>query len=283
MKVLCERNLKIYFANGVNVFLSLLGALIVLGLYVLFLRKNMLAQLTEFTNGALIADFWLLGGMLVTTSLTTSLAVLGQLVKDRTENKLFDLVITDRKLTEILLGYFLSGFIISFLMQLAVLGFCLVYFQMENQINFNWKILGQIIGLISLSSLNATTFNLLICMLIKTESTLRTFSSILGAVSGFICTAYLPIGSFSTTTALFIKMLPISYAASSLRTVLVEPYLDTLSVAQLTYLKEYLGLRYMWGDQFISLTTDIFILFLTAILGLGGFLFSQKFIKFKLL
>ena len=61
MRALCKRNLKIYFSNSVTVFFSLLGGLIVFGLYLLFLRKNMVTQFDNLTDGPIIADFWEIG------------------------------------------------------------------------------------------------------------------------------------------------------------------------------------------------------------------------------
>lgn len=268
MRALCKRNLKIYFSNSVTVFFSLLGALIVFGLYLLFLRKNMVTQFDRLTDGPIIADFWVLGGILATTSVTTSFTALSQFIKDKAENKFMDFIITDKKASHLLSGYFLSGLIISFCMQVAVLIFCLVYFQFQKNSQFTFMMGLRALGIILLSSLNVlnvTALNLIICTFIKTESTLRTINSILGAISGFMCTAYLPIGSFSGFTEIIIKILPISYASSSFRRIFISPIITDMPHEQSVTLKEYLGIGYTWNDHITTATIDIIILVITTI------------------
>ncbi|NTM33484.1 ABC transporter permease [Enterococcus faecium] len=265
MRALCKRNLKIYFSNSVTVFFSLLGALIVFGLYLLFLRKNMVTQFDRLTDGPIIADFWVLGGILATTSLTTSFTALSQFIKDKAENKFMDFIITDKNASHLLIGYFLRGIIISFCMHVAVLILCLVYFQFQENCQFTVIMWLKALGISLLSSFNLTVINLIVCTLINTESTLHTISSILGAISGFMCTAYLPIGSFSGFTEIIIKILPISYASSSFRRIFISPIITNMPHEQLLILKEYLGIGYIWNDHLTTAITDIIILTITTI------------------
>lgn len=265
MNALCKRNLKIYFSNSIAVFFSLLGALIVFGLYLLFLRKNMVTQFDRLTDGPIISDFWVLGGLLATTSITTSFAAVSQFVKDKAENKFMDFIITGKKASHLLSGYFLSGVIISFCMQVVVLILCLVYFQFQENNQFTFMMGLKAVGIILLSSLNATAINLIICTFIKTESTLLTINNILGAISGFMCTAYLPIGSFSGFTEIIIKILPISYASSSFRRIFISPIITDMPHEQLLTLKEYLGIGYTWNNHISTSDTDIIVLITSSV------------------
>lgn len=265
MNALCKRNLKIYFSNSIAVFFSLLGALIVFGLYLLFLRKNMVTQFDRLTDGPIISDFWVLGGLLATTSITTSFAAVSQFVKDKAENKFMDFIITGKKASHLLSGYFLSGVIISFCMQVVVLILCLVYFQFQENNQFTFIMGLKAVGIILLSSLNATAINLIVCTFIKTESTLLTINNILGAISGFMCTAYLPIGSFSGFTEIIIKILPISYASSSFRRIFISPIITDMPHEQLLTLKEYLGIGYTWNNHISTSDTDIIVLITSSV------------------
>ncbi|MFB5361318.1 ABC transporter permease [Enterococcus faecalis] len=265
MNALCKRNLKIYFSNSIAVFFSLLGALIVFGLYLLFLRKNMVTQFDRLTDGPSISDFWVLGGLLATTSITTSFAAVSQFVKDKAENKFMDFIITGKKASHLLSGYFLSGVIISFCMQVVVLILCLVYFQFQENNQFTFIMGLKAVGIILLSSLNATAINLIVCTFIKTESTLLTINNILGAISGFMCTAYLPIGSFSGFTEIIIKILPISYASSSFRRIFISPIITDMPHEQLLTLKEYLGIGYTWNNHISTSDTDIIVLITSSV------------------
>ena len=265
MIALCKRNLKIYFSNSATVFFSLLGALIVFGLYLLFLRKNMVTQFASLTDGPRIADYWVLGGILATTSLTTSFTTLSQLVKDKAENKLMDFIITDTNASQLVIGYFLSGVLISCCMQLTVFIFCLGYFYFQANSPISLLSCLQTLGLIVLSGLNATAFNLIVCLFIKTESTLRTIGNILGAIAGFMCTAYLPIGSFSGATQTVIKILPISYVSSSFRRLFISSSIHWLPHEKTQELKAYLGIGYLFKGQLTTATMDISVLLITTI------------------
>lgn len=80
-----------------------------------------------------------------------------------------------------------------------------------------------------------------------------------------MCTAYLPIGSFSGFTEIIIKILPISYASSSFRRIFISPIITDMPHEQLLALKEYLGIGYTWDDHLTTATTDISILIITTI------------------
>lgn len=266
MIAICKRNLKLYFSNKATVFFSLLGALIAFGLYLLFLRKNMVAQFNQLENGAAVADFWVLGGLLATTSITTSFTALGQLIKDKAENKFMDFVITGKKIVALIFGYFLSAFIIAVLMQSVVLIVCLSYFYLQDHYYFTIEIALKLAGIILLSALNATAINLVVCSFIQSDSTLRTISSLLAALAGFMCTAYLPVGSFSGPALTILKLLPASYVSSSFRRILLLPLLQSQPKDDLTSLKEYLGIGYRWHTQLTGASLDLSVLILSTLL-----------------
>lgn len=283
MTAIFRRNLKIYFTNITTILFSILGALIVFGLYLLFLRKNMLDQFTTLPNGASIMDYWMLGGLLATTGLTTSFMILGQLIKDKSENKFLDFSITEQTPFNLLIGYFLSAWFISAIMEIIVLIVCVIYFYLQGNISITIESWLKIFSLIIISTFHSTAVNLVICSFIKSENTLRTFNSILGALSGFICTAYLPIGSFSGVSESLVKLLPISYVSSSFRRVLLTPLITELGSEQTSYLKGYLGIGYSFNQELTSDIIDFSVLVLTAFFSLFMLsLMSKKILRITL-
>ena len=83
MLALLKRNFLLYFRNRSGVFFSLLGALISFILYIIFLQKNLTDAWAQLPNSAPMLNNWLMSGTLAVTGITTSLAALTQLVKDR--------------------------------------------------------------------------------------------------------------------------------------------------------------------------------------------------------
>ena len=83
MLALLKRNFLLYFRNRSGVFFSLLGALISFILYIIFLQKNLTDAWDQLPNSGPLLNNWLMSGTLAVTGITTSLAALTQLVKDR--------------------------------------------------------------------------------------------------------------------------------------------------------------------------------------------------------
>ncbi|MBS7576910.1 MULTISPECIES: ABC transporter permease [unclassified Enterococcus] len=268
MIAIVKRNCKIYFNNRTNVLFSLLGSLIVFALYVLFLRENTISQVEQLKNGALLIDMWLLGGILAVTALTTSLSTLGQMIRDKAQNKFMDFSITDTAPFSLLAGYFFSAVIISVLMQLVVFIVCLAYFAKQEALLLSIDLIIKTFILIILSALTATSFNLVLLSFVKSEETLKTLGSIFGALSGFLCTAYVPVGNFSGAALTIIKIFPMSYASSSFRRTLMTPILSDFSVAQSEALKKSLGVGYLWHNQLSGAHFELFFLGLTILVSL---------------
>ena len=73
MKYLVKRNLLIFFRDRGSVFFSLLGVLIIIGLYVLFLGDIMVKDLGDLPGARFLMDSWIMSGLLAVTPVTTSL------------------------------------------------------------------------------------------------------------------------------------------------------------------------------------------------------------------
>lgn len=280
MNAITKRNFILYFKNPTNILFSLMGSLIVFFLYILFIRNNMIQQFKEIPNGPVIMDMWLTGALLTVTAMTTAFSTLGQLIRDKTTNKFMDFKITGTKSFNLILGYFFSAFGVSFVMQILVAIISLSYFSMKETLFLTSYWLIKTCFLMILSSFAATAMSLLLCSFIKSEATLRTFSSILGALSGFITSAYIPIGSLSGLAHGVIKFFPLSYATSSFRKIFMEGILASLPASENSYLKNYLGYGYKWNGVISSWKVDLAVLGIFSIVCLIVVsLFSKRLIE----
>ena len=74
-----------------------MGALISFILYIIFLQKNLTDAWAQLPNSGPLLNNWLMSGTLAVTGITTSLAALTQLVKDRERQVDQDLYLSDHR------------------------------------------------------------------------------------------------------------------------------------------------------------------------------------------
>ena len=129
MLALLKRNFLLYFRNRSGVFFSLLGALISFILYIIFLQKNLTDAWAQLPNSGSVLNNWLMSGTLAVTGITTSLAALTQLVKDRERQVDQDLYLSDQGKWRFPSSFLARGIIIFFflpvLLYVLVCGFFL--------------------------------------------------------------------------------------------------------------------------------------------------------------
>ncbi|KRN05642.1 ABC-type multidrug transport system, permease component [Liquorilactobacillus sucicola DSM 21376 = JCM 15457] len=231
-------------------FFSLLSALIVLGLYILFLKNGMVKNWQNIPDNKKLLDPWLMGGMLSVTATTTTLTGAAQLVKDKEHQRIDDFLITPVSSFLIHLGYFFSAVLIGLIMQSVVLCVTWIYFASSDNVTLNLGILPQLLGMLLLNSLCASSLNLLIVVFTKRVTTLGTISSIVGTASGFFAGVYIPIGSLPHMAQTLIKLYPGTYSASLYRRILMHDQLISsfrnLPAKELSSFKKMLGIGLEW-------------------------------------
>ena len=129
MLALLKRNFLLYFRNRPGVFFSLLGALISFILYIIFLQKNLTDAWAELPNSGPLLNNWLMSGTLAVTGITTSLAALTQLVKDREHQVDQDLYLSNHGKWRLPFSYLASAISISFAMQVLMYVLMCSYFR----------------------------------------------------------------------------------------------------------------------------------------------------------
>ena len=106
-----KRNLKIYFRDRANVMFSLLAVFIIIGLYVLFLGDVWTDNLKEFDGARELMDNWVMAGVLAVTSFTTTMGMLGSMVRDRELQVDMDFRISPISRTVLTSGYIAGAYV----------------------------------------------------------------------------------------------------------------------------------------------------------------------------
>lgn len=268
MRKLIYRNVNLYFRDKASVFFSLIGALILILVYVLFLSNNQLNSVREQVSGLIkeenlsyLINTWILAGILSITTLTSSLGALGFMVNDK-ENK----VIRDFKSSPLSMSTYpmagvISAFIIGVIISLIVFIVYGLYIFVDTGYYFTLEIIIKTIGLIFISSMMNSSIMGLLVSFISTNSAFSAVSLIIGTSIGFINGMYIPIGQLSDTIQRVLKLLPFSHIASLFRQVLMKDSIDiTFSGAPQAAVDIYtntLGVILEWKGEPISLTLSI--------------------------
>ena len=210
MLALLKRNFLLYFRNRSGVFFSLLGALISFILYIIFLQKNLTDAWNQLPNSGPLLNNWLMSGTLAVTGITTSLAALTQLVKDREHQVDQDLYLSNHGKWRLPFSYLASAIIISFAMQVLMYVLMCGYFREVPTLS----LLPEVLLIMLLSSLLSSLVNAIFVYFFQSVDSLGKFATIVGTASGFLVGTYVPLGVLPDFAQLLMKCTPATYIAS---------------------------------------------------------------------
>lgn len=236
---LTKRNLLIYFKDFQAVFFSLLSSLIVLGLYLLFLKgtfvdaiNSSMTGLEAFVSSAdveTLANMILLVGIIGSAVITVSYSCLSTIVSDREKKIDFDICATPIKRWQIIVSYFLAATISAFIIASLILLVGLAVMPING--NFYVSPLYILYAFLAtlLGSVSATALFMNVVLFFKTIQASGAFSGILSAGAGFIIGAYIPISQFDEKIQTFCNLFPGSQVTIIYRNIMMNGILDKIS------------------------------------------------------
>lgn len=234
-RALVIRNLRIYARDRMGVFLSLLSALILLLLYVLFLGTLQVDNLTEKfpdvdtdTVSAYVSS-WVFAGIIMITTFTTGFAALGTYVDDRVTGRFKEFRVSPVRRSQLIVGYQVSATIVSLAMSYIVMAIGILLLKLMYGA---WPGAVNVLVAAGYTALLSAAFSALsswAITFVATNGTFTAMSTIMGTLLGFLAGAYLPLGVVSENVRNVINVLPFSPAAMLLREPLAGTALDKLS------------------------------------------------------
>ena len=236
---LTDRNIKCYFKDKMVFFSSLLTPLILLFLFFTFLRniyidgfKSAFPPELTIDNGILngIAGAWLLSSILSVSSVTVAFCANMVMVDDKISFAVNDFKISPVKPTTISLSYFISNFFVTFLIMACVLVLGSIYLAVVG-----WYLLVAdffliIAGCIS-NILFGTLLSSIVLCFVSTVGVQSAVATLVSALYGFICGAYMPVASFSKGLRNVLGLLPGTYGTSIMRNHCMGGYFEALKNA----------------------------------------------------
>ena len=239
---LTKRNLLLFFQNKQSILFSLLTSMIVLALYLLFLKDTFvnamdsainqfpcLSSLIDKNDKDMFANLILLTGILGSAMITVPYNCLITLVKDR-ENKVdYDILATPLKRGQIIFSYFISAALSSVILTSIILAVGLATICMHGNIYLGTIDILKGFGVVALGSISATSIFMIVVLFLKSVSASGAFFGLLSAVSGFVIGAYILISQFSEAIQSVCNIFPASQITIVLRNVLINGLLEHMN------------------------------------------------------
>lgn len=270
---LVSRHQKMYRRDKSLVFFSLLSVLIVVSLYAIFLQKTQVTAIEQWVPASVqltsMVNEWMSAGLLSIIGVTSTLTAFGIYVRDMERKVLADFLTTPLSRLSIQMSYVVNAIVIGFILSIMGLISCQLFIVLMGGEWFTFIKLTKLIGIVMLSVLLCSSFNLLLTLMVSTETALSTVSTIVGAAIGFLCGVYVPLAAVPNVVQNIIMLFPISHTAVLFRQVLMEDSLNSVFIGAVEAKQNYtfdFGINYRWGDlTFSSMHSILYILLFTVI------------------
>ncbi len=263
------RNLVLFFKDKTAVALSFLAEFIVVGLYILFMRDNLLDGFAGVANAEALLDAWMIAGVLGITPVTTTMGAYAIMVEDRARKIERDFMTSPMHKASLFAGYMLSAVIIGFCMSLLLLLLSAGYMYAWHDVQLLTVDIVDLLYVTGVNTLASASLVLFLVSFIKTSNALAACCTIMGALIGFLTGIYLPIGNLPEGVDLLVKCFPISHGVALFRRILTEPFLaDSFGSGQsegAMQFVEYMGVRYYFDGQIFAEKNSLLLLFGTAV------------------
>ena len=239
-----KRNVLLFFKDWQSILFSLLTSIIVLVLYLLFLKGTFvsaiqsameqypgLASRVPQKDIDMFANLFLLSGILGSAMISVPFSCITVLVKDRANKVDYDILATPMKREQIIFAYFVSAVLTSILLNSIILAVGLIGIRMQGNMYLNISQVIKAFSIVALGSISASAIFMIIVLFFKTVSACEAFFGILSAASGFVIGAYIPISQFSNEVQTVCNLFPASQITIMLRNILLNGLLEHINTS----------------------------------------------------
>lgn len=223
------------------VFLSLLTQIIILGLFLLFIKNSYVDGINEALGGLkdkvtdadieTLVNSWMISGVIGTSVITSTLSALNVMVSDKQHKIDFDYNASSVKGSVIVMSYFSGAVLCSLITSFTLLAAGLIFVAATGVFLLTITDVLLLIGLVLLGSVSSTIILMTIISFFKKDSTYSAFSVLLSTLVGFIVGAYFPVSQLSETTQTIVNLVPGAQITGMIRSILVSPAIDRIDKA----------------------------------------------------
>ena len=239
-----KRNVLLFFKDWQSILFSLLTSIIVLVLYLLFLKGTFvsamqsameqypgLASVVTEKDIDMFANLLLLTGILGSAMISVPFSCITTLVRNRASKVDYDILATPLKRGQIIFAYFVSAVLSSTLLTGFILAIGLVGVSLQGDTHLNGIQLVRAFIVVALGSISASAIFMIVVLFFKSVSACEAFFGILSAASGFMIGAYIPISQFSDGVQTVCNLFPASQITIILRNILLNGLLEHINTS----------------------------------------------------
>lgn len=266
---LTNRNWKLFYRDRGTVLFSLLGPIIIVLLYVFFLKGTVTEGLTvaDGTSDYLV-DSWIMAGIIASATVTTCLSGYGTMIRDREDGIAKDFDTSPVSKWSVIGGYLLNSMVIGTAMSIISFVIAEIYIVMNGGSLVSPLEALQILGTIVAAVFSAAGLVGLLSSFIEGEGAFSGANIAIGAAIGFLVGAYIPIGGLPDGVQSVIKLLPASHAARVLRVIMMdEPTAAAFEDAPAQAVEQFnteMGVSFQIGDHVVTMADSIGYLLLSG-------------------
>lgn len=232
------RNIKVYAKDKMAILLSLLTQIIVLGLYLMFLKSNYVDIINNGLEGFKdlvskadiegLVNSWLISGVIGTSVVTVALNTLNLMVKDKEDKIDSNYRASSVKGSTVVMSYFSGAVASTFIISSILLSAGYIFLACTGTFCLDIPQQLLVYALTLLGSVSGTLVLMLFISFFKKSATLSSFGVMVSASIGFIVGAYVPVSQFSENVQTIVNLVPGSQIAAMMRNILVGPAIDNI-------------------------------------------------------
>ena len=287
IRAMTKRNLLIYFRDKGTVFFSVLSALIVLAIMVMFLGESsssgLLEALNQYGSGAAednaknaswMVQLWILGGILGINSVTVSMTAIGAMVEDEERGRLRSFYVTPASRLNLSLGYILSAWCSGMVICLITLAAGEGYFALKGHPLLRASDIAALVGVIALNVFTFSAIGYLIALFVRTSSAWSGLLTVVGTLVGFVGGTYISVSSMSAGLQNVVKLLPVIHGTALMRRICMQEAAKTVFAGmsgdvQKIFFEE-MGVFLKNGTENISIAGNILMLVVWAVAAIAA-------------
>lgn len=269
MMSLARRNVLCYFRDRASVVFSLMAVIIVVMLYLLFLRNMLVESYPDMEGMPQLIDAWVLAGILGIVPVTTSAGSLQTMVEDRACGRIRDILVTPMTSAQIAGGYIISTFIVGLVMSAITLAVCVAYLAATG-CPLSASGIGMSAVLLIPSSLSGSIVVYAITSFLRSTGAFSGFFTVVSVLIGFLAGIYMPMGTMPAAMQTIGTLVPASHMAALFRDSLAGDALDGVFAGApaetLDSFRAEMGFDLsLGGFQFDAGTSMLYVLGITAL------------------
>ena len=289
MLELISRNRKVYTRDRLAFFMSFLSVIILILVYQVFLGqiqidaiKEALNRDTASTDTIQMVNYWLISGLTIIISMTSTLGAFGVMVSDREKKLSEDFKVSPVSNFKIELSYAVFAILFGIIMTMFSCIFAIGMFNgFSALLDYSMMDYLSILGVVTMGTMLSATIILPILAFIRTSSAFTTLSTIVGTFIGFISGVYLSIGSVGGSLQQVMTWFPLTQVNALLKQILMKDAInkvfDKAPTSIVTNYKESYGviLKNASGEHLSSQSMFAYIFIIIVVL-LGVDLMIKK-------